>query len=313
MSEEQRAWLDKRFPYAGGAIGGSDQQVRDYFQRKNPWMSKRFASGTGWGGGGAGAQWGVKSRSLGGGRRKVSMAVPFIQRRRGPAGRGVVSRARPSAFLTKNSGELKGMDTAMAITGPIIATTSTNADSFTLNLIEPGNGSFNRIGRKAFMKTVRISGVLVYEYNADPTSGNAAGSPVRMVVVWDKQPSGTLPTYDVIFGETSQDGTETANVFDNLRYDNTGRFSVLRDLKMDGNPYIGDGGGTTNLIGTRYFVDEFIDLKNRTTIFSGDSDPVTISDISSGALYVYFRSLLSTAAQQDWSTSSMHARLRFTS
>ncbi len=289
------------------------------FDGELPWPEpmagqKRFASGTQWGGGGAGSFWGVKSRAMGGGRRKVSMPVPFTQFRRGPAGRGVASRARPPAFLTKNSGELKGMDTNMTLAGPVIATTTTNTDSFTLNLVEPGNGSYNRIGRKIFNKTLRISGGLAYQTDQDPTTGNASGATLRMVVVWDKQPSGTLPVFSEIFGRTSQDGTETTSVFDNLRFDNTARFQVLRDKYIDGQPNTGGDAGTANLMAYHYYCDEFIDLKNRTTVFSGDSDPVTIADISSGALYVFFRADGATADVRDWSVeSSMSARLRFTS
>ncbi len=236
-----------------------------------------------------------------------------------PRGRTTFARAQARrggarAFLQKNSGELKGMDTDLAIVGPIIATTSTNTDAFAMNLVEPGNGSYNRIGRKIFCKTLRISGVMQYQYNADPTSGSATGVACRMVVVWDKQPSGTLPTFDVMFGRTSQAGLEATTVFDNLRYDNMSRFQVLRNLMLEANPYVGDGGGTTNLIVNSYNIDEFIDLKNRTTVFSGDSDPVTIADISSGGLYVFFRAEASAANVTDWVCNpSMHSRLRFTS
>ncbi len=235
----------------------------------------------------------------------------------GARGAGPRRLFRPQSVnraLQKNSGELKGMDTTLTIAGPIIATTNTNADSFVLNLIEPGNGSFNRIGRKTFAKSLRISGHMVYIYNADPTTGDTTGVPVRMVVVWDKQPSGTLPTFDVIFGRTSQDGTEATSVLDNLRYDNMGRFQVLRDCKFEPKPMVGDGGGSANLCVNPFLVDEFIDLKNRETVFSGDSDPITIADISSGGLYVYFRATGSTNQVIDWAVSgTMSSRLRFTS
>lgn len=63
-------------------------------------------------------------------------------------------------------------------------------------------------------------------------------------------------------------------------------------------------------------VDEFIDLKSRTSIYSGDSDPVTIADISSGALYLYARAVYSTAANptDKWAIESPDfvCRLRFT-
>ncbi len=225
--------------------------------------------------------------------------------------------ARPSSInraLQKNSGELKGMDTDLTIAGPLLTTTSTNVDILPLNLIEPGNGSFNRIGRKAFMKSLRISGGVTYQGNTDPTTGVSDGVIMRMAVVWDKQPSGVIPVFSAIFGRTSQDGTETTSVLDNLRFDNTARFQVLRDKYLVSEPNAGGNGGTTNIMDYRYYCDEFIDLKNRTTVFSGDSDPVTIADISSGALYVIFRATNGVANVTDWSVANtMSARLRFTS
>ncbi len=231
--------------------------------------------------------------------------------RAAPSRLGRFTSSRTGA--NKDSGELKGLDTALAIAGPVISTVTTNADSFVLNAIEPGNGSFNRIGRKAFMKSVRISGDCAFQGNTDPTTGASTDTTLRMVVVWDKQPSGTLPTFNVIFGRTDQGGAETAAVFDHLRYDNTARFQVLRDVYTQ-SKQVPSHGGTTNVGLTVYHYDEFIELKNRTTVFSGDSDPVTIADISSGALYVYFRARNSTANVIDWSVdSTMFARLRFTS
>ncbi len=241
---------------------------------------------------------------------------------KGGQGRFAAARAPPALFrpksvnrsMQKNSGELKGLDTDLTIAGPLLVTTNTNVGILPLNLIEPGNGSFNRIGRKAFMKTLRISGGITFQGDTDPTTGVSDGSIMRMCVVWDKQPSGVIPVFSDIFGRTSQDGTETTSVLDNLRFDNTARFQVLRDKYLVSEPNNGGNGGTTNIMDFRYYCDEFIDLKNRTTVFSGDSDPVTIADISSGALYVVFRATNGVADKTDWSiAATMSARLRFTS
>ena len=52
-----------------------------------------------------------------------------------------------------------------------------------------------------------------------------SGEWVRAVLVWDKQPNnGAIPTFDTIFGQTSQAGVESASVMDHLRYDNMFRF-----------------------------------------------------------------------------------------
>ncbi len=248
---------------------------------------------------------------------KLAYQVPGITRVGGRwGGRGVASRNRPPAFLTKNSGELKGMDTNLAITGPIIATVSTNADSFVLNAVEPGNGSYNRIGRKIFNKTVRLKGIATYTYADATTTEDLQGGVLRMIVVWDKQPTGVLPNYDAIVGRTDQGGIETSDVLDNLRYDNTARFQILRDTVIACNPMVNPAptAGTGNRVFMRYPFDEFIDLKNRTTVFSGDSDPVTIADISSGGLYVYWRAQTSTNNIEDFAIDAeSSSRLRFTS
>lgn len=233
---------------------------------------------------------------------------------------GARSAARRALFtpsvrkvLQKNSGELRGMDTALSTTGPIVDTVTTNGDANTLNLIESGNGSWNRVGRKAFLKSLRLRLMAIHTSARNPTGGNLTKSPLRIVVVWDKQPSsGSLPNFNVIFGQTSQDGTETSSPNSALRYDNTGRFSVLREIILY--PSTDEPGAEDSATLQRvHHVDEFIDLKNRTTIFSGDSDPVTIADISSGGLYIYYRALWASDNSDGWDISSdSFARLRFT-
>ncbi len=277
-------------------------------RRRAPWQGTG-ARGTG------GAQFRRTGGTFGKQAFQVPRATPVGQWRFG--GRGVASRARkPSAFLTKNSGELKGMDTDLTFAGPVIDTVNTSLSSSVLNLVEPGNGSFNRIGRKVFNKTVRLKGMVQFKYADVTTTENLVGACMRMIVVWDKQPTGTQPQFDAICGRTSQDGTETSDVFDNLRYDNTARFQILREVMFTGNPTANPAptAGTENAVVLRFPFDEFIDLKNRTTVFSGDSDPVTIADISSGALYVYWRANAAVNNQLDWEVETeSHARLRFTS
>jgi len=111
-------------------------------------------------------------------------------------GRGPVNpfrEARVAAqFFGRSTGELKGVDTVLTL-NPVIATTSTNASSFTLNLIVPGSGSFNRVGRTIMMKSVRLYGQLVYTYGLTATTNDIIGNTLRMVVVYDKQPSGVSP------------------------------------------------------------------------------------------------------------------------
>ena len=108
-------------------------------------------------------------------------------------------------------GEKKGCDTQV-VQPTITNTTSTNADIYCLNLIQQGTGSWNRIGRKTMLKSVRIKGKFTNTFQM--ASGDVAGNVIRMILVWDKQPSGNaLPSFETIFGTTTQTGTESSNVF----------------------------------------------------------------------------------------------------
>lgn len=209
--------------------------------------------------------------------------------------------------------EKKGMDTLLTQTGPITDTVNTSANSVVLNLLQAGVGSWNRIGKKVNLKSVRLKGLAVFSMYPDPTTGIILNSSLRMVVVWDTQPSGNaIPAFDTIFGITEQDGNETTDVQDAVKYDNMDRFSVLRDKTWTPESYTMTSTGTTN--GGRYVTpfDEYIKLGNKEVVYSGQSNPMTIADVSTGALYVYFRSDISvpTAA---WSIDpSSRARLRYT-
>jgi len=196
---------------------------------------------------------------------------------------------RAAAILTK-----KGVDTDLSLT-PIIVTTNTNGSIFVCNLVQQGAGAWNRTGRRILADSLRISGFVGWLMGPDVTPGTMFSNFFRMVVVWDKQPSGAaIPTFDTIFGITAQDGTESCpDVLCPPKYDNFDRFQVLLDKR-----YTPDFGaipatGTAPSLTTYTMVNEYLDLKGRETVFQGQSTPMTIADISSGALYVVMRAVSS--------------------
>ena len=222
------------------------------------------------------------------------------------------SRAAPRAVVYRTSGELKGVDTSLALS-PVTSTTNTNDSMFVLNLVQQGAGSWNRVGRKLSLYSLRLTGALQFNSSPGATTGNVTDSLCRMVVVFDKQPSGqSVPKFDDIFGITVQAGTESSTIVAPLRYDNTDRFRVLRDRIFQGNTdFFNSAGGTTDQIRQQIPFDEFIKLGLKETVFSGQSDPMTIADISSGALYVYFRAFNnSTETYFDVSAQSLARPLR---
>lgn len=208
--------------------------------------------------------------------------------------------------------EVKGVDTALALS-PVLATTNTNGSMFTLNLVPPGTAAYNRIGRKIRLKSVRIRGAASFSFIYGAANAMTLGNVLRMVVVHDKQPQGVLPNFDTIFGRTLQDGTQATGFLDSLKFANTDRFRVLKDCvyarETNYQPAVG---GISNLVNVQVPIDEFIKLKGMETQFGGVASPATIADISSGAVYVFFRAEYDSATfggiQIDGDTT---ARLRY--
>lgn len=194
--------------------------------------------------------------------------------------------------IRKNNGEKKGMDTTINPASAIENGTGNNVNIQVLNLIRTGNGSWNRQGRTVYLKSVRITTQWVIVVKPVVTTADIKIPTVRMMVVWDKQPSGAaIPAFNEIFGRTTQDGVESSLWCDHPKYDNMGRFQLLRDTFINFADHIGipATGGTTNNVSLSYTTDEYIKLGNRMTIFSGQSSPMTIADISSGALYLIYK------------------------
>jgi len=213
--------------------------------------------------------------------------------------------------------DAKGVDIpnlSSQIGTPLLASVSTNGGCAVLNCVQPGNGSWNRVGRRIKMQSLRLRGAV--ETLSDNAGGAAAtrGALIRLVVVYDKNVSGTpgtIPLFNQIFGTTDQLGNETGAVFDALRWDNTGRFRVLRDMTFNTNPNSIPAAAEEGAVNKQAF-DEFIDLKGLETVFSGQSNPCTIADISSGALYLYARMDVATTNSVSILITESNSRLRYT-
>jgi len=179
---------------------------------------------------------------------------------------------------------LKGVDDVLT-QASLLGTTGTNGGIQTLNLIAPGMGSFNRVGRKVLLKSLRLKGYVLLQQA--PSTALQEGCMVRMAVVWDHQPTGTVPTFETIFGFTKQDGTESSTVCAPPRYDNMARFKIIKDVTMRCSPQT--AGTLAGVAQEEVFpFDEYINL-NLTTTYGGQSATCTIADIATGALYIVWR------------------------
>jgi len=223
------------------------------------------------------------------------------------------SLQRAVAAAVRKTVEKKGVD--FPLTEPtILATTNTNASSFCINLVQAGAGSWNRVGRKIQLQSVRLRGTIRWLSKFAATTSNFIPNTVRMVVVWDKQPSdSTIASFDQVFGVTGQDGSETCTFLNPVRYDNMDRFSVVRDCVIDFNPDIANSvSGTLTQSFKSIAFDEYITLKGKETVFSANTSPMTTAGLSTGALLVYFRAAENTAGTNTCEvTSNSFARLRY--
>jgi len=189
--------------------------------------------------------------------------------------------------IPRNPGiEIKGMDTDLGTAiSALIATTTTNADIICLNLVQQGAGSWNRVGRKTHLKSVRIKGTIYI--NTVAAAAFISNAVIRLALVWDKQPTGVTPVFSDIFGTTDQTGTEASNVLAPPRYDNMDRFKVIRDWLYDCNTL--NQALSTDTARRYISIDEYVKLPNLESVYSGQSSPMTIADVSSGALYLVAR------------------------
>ena len=109
---------------------------------------------------------------------------------------------------------------------------------------------------------------------------------------------------------TSQTGSETTTIWDPLKYDNMDRFVVLKDWREEFIPtsnLLADGDHMTHLRP----LDCYLPLPSYETVFSGQSNPMTISDVSSGALYFIARASLNSATSSLIRLVNCNARLRY--
>jgi hypothetical protein len=241
-------------------------------------------------------------------KRKRSDSNPGAGKRKYQSNNAMLLKAMERKVAM--AAEKKGVD-GVITHAPVLATFNTNSGITIPILIAPGTASYNRVGRKVHLKSLRIRGA--WEL-ATVSRGNVA----RMTVVHDKQPSGVLPTFDAIFGQTAQDGTEAVNLWSPIRYDNMDRFSILRDCYYDLNmPSDGAYGGGTLYAPLYVHVDEYIKLSGKEVVYSGQTSPTTIADVSSGAIYIVFRAYVNNGATPTDATTTQvdfngMFRLRYT-
>lgn len=190
-------------------------------------------------------------------------------------------------FSVTPKAELKAFDTNLAVngTGQLFAA----AGNFTvLNAMLQGTDLFNRIGRKIYMKSLRVTGYLV------PQDADTHMQQLRFIIVYDSQPNAAAFTLATLLKDSNP--TAASNNYSQINLDNRERFTILRDRVI-----ITPDTDAVNSIATNTLsdpcglkIDEFIPLKGMEVVYNV-TDGGTIADITSGALFV-----ATVGASNDW-------------
>lgn len=216
--------------------------------------------------------------------------------------------AAASSYSKLYRAELKGVDTELIIAA-VPSTVVTNDAIICVNLASSGSGKWQRIGDTIEMKSLRIKGEAHCDIGPGP-DGERVGNILRMVIVYDTQSNGaSLPTFDTIFGMTAQSGTYSSYPLSQPSYKNMTRFRVLKDCTYIANPSSTPTGGDP-YERVEIAIDEYISLKGYSTKYLSDNSPMSIADVSHGAIYVCFR--CTNPASTFTTTDTTSARIRYT-
>lgn len=190
----------------------------------------------------------------------------------------------PAARHTARGPELKSVDTPLQT-----SEVNTTAGFFLLNGVQAGTGFFNRIGNKIEMKSLEFRSAIRVNGNA-PAAGNEY---LRLVIIYDAQPNGALPTWADIFTSYDNAGATTSTNYSYLNINNRERFKVFADWTFsvpsaNDAPLNGDVACAIKTDQEAINFHRFIKLRKLVTNYKGSTNPAAIGDIATGSLLFTF-------------------------
>lgn len=189
---------------------------------------------------------------------------------RSAARAAVIAASRGASTRGRHFGEMKHVDVNYA--GVTLNATSTSVTL--LNGVATGVESYNRIGTKIDPYSVYLN----FQVTNDSTAAGAWNW-LRVSLIWDRQPTGTLPTYSEIFQNVNAAGTTSVAGLVGRNSDTTDRFYTIANKELFLTPKDANSGGRWMQFGSIYK-----SLKGLKQQFKGTS--AAIGSISTGALYL---------------------------
>lgn len=240
----------------------------------------------------------TQTRPGSGGRGRRAPMVP----RAVPAGQRRTNQFSGYAVPGGSRSEVKALVTSWfsaAPGGAVMACNSTGS-ILCVNQIQAGSSFFNRIGRKIEMKSIRLTGMIV-NVSAARTTGPDY---LRIMVVYDRQTNGVLPTIANILQDTDQTGTNYNSALCGINLDFRERFKVVIDKRIYLPATVSTaGGGSTYVAFTNQdnmIMDEFRKINGLQTHYKADSGPAVIGDVATGGLYILSQSENIAAGTEAW-------------
>jgi len=157
-----------------------------------------------------------------------------------------------------------------------------------LNPVPSGAAQVQRVGKKILLKGLQIRGLV---YNGTTAYAND----IALVVVYDKRPTGSMPTITAVLKTIS---SQSMNLDDNAS-----RFRIVR--RMDACLI---GNSTNPTAQSAISIDEYVDLKKAITVYKSVGTGA-IGDIGEGALYLL--GVGSAAAGTAAAVATLSARVRY--
>lgn len=208
--------------------------------------------------------------------------------------------------------------TAMAVKsvdlGPQLQLFDATGATVALTVPKLGAAFFNRLSNRTRAISLQIHGMI------EPTNTNTgiiSQTYGRIMVVYDRQPNGALPSVSDILLDTNSSGAVGTDAFSMTNMNNRDRFMILRDRKvvLPAVDALGAGSGNVGGIvtdvscdkqGLRY--EEFIKLKGLESLYNSVNGG-TIGDLSAGSFILLLVSN-DAAALSGWQFQ-YNARFKF--
>lgn len=230
--------------------------------------------------------------------QRVQQARAVVPMQLAPA-RAAVRIGQTSGVV--RAGEKKTVD--FPVTNQSFSTTLQIA---LVNGVQQGTGRQNRIGSCVKWDKLYLTGQVITQ-----TSGfGSVTDYARHMIIYDRQPTGTLPVIADIFADLDQTGATTNNASAGLNLNNRKRFSILfsRRLTLAG---VSAAGVITNGYALNPMsepsdtqIEKYINLSGLVTEFKSNSNPITVADIATGAIYMITLSMVNAAGVSNWLQST---------